>query len=347
MFCAISGNVPTHPVVATTTGLVYERSTITAALASGNGLCPVTSTPVDPQTDLIDVKSTTVAQPRSIETTSVPELLNLLASEYDALVLENFSHRRKTKATTDELSKVLYKLDAATRVVARLEKERDEARKALTSFSPTAAEATSKKRAAPSADADSNAQTKKSKSSPEEPNAALADVKKFGKASTKFRKKRKLAAARAAFEGVTERQRVKCTKATSASSSSKGVLVGTSKGVELLTSKDLELVSERRNVSLLHSVGDATRILVSSDSPNDVLLADDSTLPGVEAAVVGVAAHPLEKHLCGRDVERREPLPRRGQGGVDHGRPRAYGPRRPPSGRRALRDRCRRRRCRR
>lgn len=74
------------------------------------------------------------APPRPPNHTSLPALLHTLQNEYDAIVLELFSLRQKYNSVRQELSYALYSQDAATRVVARLIRERDAAREyAITS----------------------------------------------------------------------------------------------------------------------------------------------------------------------------------------------------------------------
>lgn len=82
-------------------------------------------------TDLIDLKSARIVTPRPPTLTSIPSLLSTFQNEWDALALESFTLRQQLNQTRQELATALYQHDAAVRVIARLTKERDEARDAL------------------------------------------------------------------------------------------------------------------------------------------------------------------------------------------------------------------------
>lgn len=82
-------------------------------------------------TDLIDLKSARIVTPRPPTLTSIPSLLTTFQNEWDALALESFKLRQQLNQTRQELTTALYQQDAAVRVIAKLTRERDEARDAL------------------------------------------------------------------------------------------------------------------------------------------------------------------------------------------------------------------------
>ncbi len=79
----------------------------------------------------MELKSPRVVRPRPPTVTSIPSLLSLFQNEWDALALENYTLKQHLTQTRQELSTALYQHDAAVRVIARLSRERDEARDAL------------------------------------------------------------------------------------------------------------------------------------------------------------------------------------------------------------------------
>ena len=107
---------------------VFEKSLVLKIIKE-IGLCPVTNEPLSLD-DLIDVQvSSTVPAVKPDAAGSIPQLLAALQSEYDANALEMYSLRKTLHETRQELSESLYQLDAATRVVARVVRERDEYRR--------------------------------------------------------------------------------------------------------------------------------------------------------------------------------------------------------------------------
>ncbi|KAJ4290318.1 hypothetical protein N0V90_010534 [Kalmusia sp. IMI 367209] len=129
MLCAISGEAPQSPVASRKSGNVFERRLIEAHIAEHH-TDPVTGEDLTIE-DLIELKSSRVVTPRPPHLTSIPSLLSAFQNEWDAIVLETFTLKQQLAQTRQELSTALYQNDAATRVIARLTRERDEAREAL------------------------------------------------------------------------------------------------------------------------------------------------------------------------------------------------------------------------
>ncbi|KAF8078331.1 WD40-repeat-containing domain protein [Lyophyllum atratum] len=135
-FCAISGEPPQEPVVSAKSGKVYERRLILKYI-NENGTDPVTGEKLE-ESDLITINaSPETAAPRPPSQTSIPAILHTLQNEWDAIVLETFALKQKYNSTRQELSYALYSQDAASRVVARLIRERDAAREALANVQAT------------------------------------------------------------------------------------------------------------------------------------------------------------------------------------------------------------------
>eukprot|EP01008_Symbiontida_sp_HLA12_P002590 NODE_52_length_1556_cov_267.960223_g49_i0.p1 GENE.NODE_52_length_1556_cov_267.960223_g49_i0~~NODE_52_length_1556_cov_267.960223_g49_i0.p1 ORF type:complete len:474 (-),score=65.91 NODE_52_length_1556_cov_267.960223_g49_i0:75-1496(-) len=92
--------------------------------------CPVSGDELAAE-DLLPVQCNRAAKPRPASATSIPGLLQLFQSEWDALMLETYTLKQHMDAVRQELSHSLYQHDAACRVIARLIKERDSARSQL------------------------------------------------------------------------------------------------------------------------------------------------------------------------------------------------------------------------
>ncbi|XP_020094280.1 pre-mRNA-processing factor 19-like [Ananas comosus] len=130
MICAISGEVPEEPVISKKSGLVFERRLIERHIED-YGKCPVTKEELT-MDDILPVKTNKVVKPRPLQAASIPGLLGMFQNEWDALMLSNFALEQQLHTARQELSHALYQHDAACRVIARLKKERDEARLLLT-----------------------------------------------------------------------------------------------------------------------------------------------------------------------------------------------------------------------
>ncbi|KAI8089593.1 WD40-repeat-containing domain protein [Halteromyces radiatus] len=130
MFCAISGEAPEHPVVSLKSGRLFERRLIEKYITD-HGKDPVNNEEMTID-DLIEVKTNPQSvKPRPPKLSSVPSILSSLQNEWDSVMLESFTLKQQYQQVRQELSHALYQNDAATRVIARLKKERDSAREAL------------------------------------------------------------------------------------------------------------------------------------------------------------------------------------------------------------------------
>ncbi|KAK5655234.1 hypothetical protein OQA88_5801 [Cercophora sp. LCS_1] len=129
MLCALSGEIPEEPVASRKTGAVFEKRLVLKYIEE-NGKEPGTDDEFHPD-DLLEIKTARVVRPRPPNFTSVPSLLKAFQDEWDALVLESYNTKEQLARTREELATALYQHDAAVRVIARLTKERDEARDAL------------------------------------------------------------------------------------------------------------------------------------------------------------------------------------------------------------------------
>jgi len=130
MICALSGEAPEEPVVSVKSGHVFERRVITKYLETNSNKDPFSEGTLTLE-ELIPLKVNKVVKPRPTTATSIPSLLQIFQNEWDALMLETYSLKEQLESVRQELSHALYQHDAACRVIARLIKERDEARNLL------------------------------------------------------------------------------------------------------------------------------------------------------------------------------------------------------------------------
>lgn len=132
----MSGHTPEHPVVSLKSGHLFEKSVVEKAIEA-TGKCPVTSEPLSVD-DLLPLKLPSGAvKPRPVASASIPGMLSLFQNEWDALMLEMHTLKTQLETVRQELGHALYQHDAACRVIARLMKERDDARSALAAAQPT------------------------------------------------------------------------------------------------------------------------------------------------------------------------------------------------------------------
>ncbi|KAJ2759628.1 hypothetical protein H4S06_002136 [Coemansia sp. BCRC 34490] len=127
----VSGEAASEPVVSAKTGTVYERRLLEKYAAEHSGREPQTDHVLG-EDEIIAVRTDPPAvRPRPPTLTSIPALLSTFQNEWDALVLETFTLKQQHTQVRQELAQALYQNDAACRVIARLVRERDEARQAL------------------------------------------------------------------------------------------------------------------------------------------------------------------------------------------------------------------------
>ncbi|ESO10400.1 hypothetical protein HELRODRAFT_186274 [Helobdella robusta] len=132
--CAISNEVPEHPVISPISGCVFERRLI-EKYVNETGLDPVNGEKLSID-QLISIKAPPLVKPRPPTATSIPAILKMFQDEWDAVMLHNFTLKQQLQTARQELSHSLYQHDAACRVIARLTKEVTAAREALATLKP-------------------------------------------------------------------------------------------------------------------------------------------------------------------------------------------------------------------
>jgi pre-mRNA-processing factor 19 len=130
LICSLSGQEAEEAVVSRSTGHVFEKRLIEKYLAANDRRCPVTGQTLDAD-DLLPLKVNRSVRPRPATGTSVPSMLQLFQNEWDAAMLECYSLKQQLNLARQQLAHALYQQDAACRVIARLTRERDDARTAL------------------------------------------------------------------------------------------------------------------------------------------------------------------------------------------------------------------------
>lgn len=153
--CEISGEplaTSQEEVVATPSGHVCLKRLLLAKLSENGGLDPFETIRERPLSEdqlvSLNLQNSKIPAPRS-SVGNIPNLLQNIQTEYDALVLELFDTRKALEDTRKELSQALYQNDAAVRVVARLSMERDQARQELERWNASAPNKSAAPAAAP------------------------------------------------------------------------------------------------------------------------------------------------------------------------------------------------------
>ncbi|XP_058807455.1 pre-mRNA-processing factor 19 [Phymastichus coffea] len=136
LVCAISNELPEHPVISPVSGAVFERRLVEKYIVE-TGQDPVNGQELTIE-QLIDIKTAPVNRPKAPSVTSIPAVLKILQDEWDAVMLHSFTLRQQLQTARQELSHVLYQFDSACRVIGRLTKEVTAAREALATLKPQA-----------------------------------------------------------------------------------------------------------------------------------------------------------------------------------------------------------------
>lgn len=129
--CAFTGNILVDPVISKKSGLVFEKDSIEKQIDT-TGQCPVTGQELS-KDDLQEININHVITPKA-GFSSGNNSLNMLQTEWDSLILENFNTKKELNKTRKEISQYLFQHEASNLVIARLIKERDEAILQLNNF---------------------------------------------------------------------------------------------------------------------------------------------------------------------------------------------------------------------
>jgi len=207
-------------------------------------------------------------KPHLPQTTNIPSLLSIFQNEWDSLVLETFSLKQQLDSIRQELSNALYEHDASLRVIARLIKERDEARNALANFKKTGISTSSQSQSTQSTQAMDISQNEDAKPIS---NEVAEKIVAFAKEKTQERKGRVLSESLADVEELKE----------------------FTSNVDYSTKSEILALDLSKNEDLI-ALGLADKTISILDAKNGKVA---NTLKGHTQKITDVQFHPTEKLL--------------------------------------------------
>jgi len=266
LVCGISGNVPDEPVISPASGTVFEKRLIEKHL-DDNDADPINGESLA-KDQLIAVNASKIVRPRAPTAASIPTMLKMFQDEWDSTMLETFKLRQHVNTVRQELTHALYQHDAACRVIARLTRERDEARHALATMQPAQAVAAPQHADSGGMDVEVAAPAEAEDGMTDE---VIAKLTKTAKTLSKQRKKRSKPAELATADQIKQM----------AQSKSQTGLHGSSAQI---TSMSLGNVT---NGLLLTGGSDKKAVLFDTDAEKVI-----ATMTGHKKKVTDVALHP-------------------------------------------------------
>ncbi|XDG01191.1 hypothetical protein ABKA04_000806 [Annulohypoxylon sp. FPYF3050] len=292
MLCALSGEAPQEPVVSKLSGAIFEKRLIEKYIEE-NGKDPVSGEDLTLD-DLLPVRSSRIVRPRPPTLTSIPSLLSTFQNEWDALALETYNVREQLARTREELATALYQQDAAVRVIARLTKERDEARDALSKVTVSAGST-----------GGGDAMTLDPESLPED---LTAKVDEFHARLSKTRKKRTVPQGWATADdvasfAVSTTNSLPVSQATTVSVSEGYAAVGGLQGDVAIYSIDSDTVerSLQINEPVTKSIWDGTRVYFATSKGSVKVFENGSEIASFSdhaGPVTGLSIHPSKEILA-------------------------------------------------
>eukprot|EP00980_Cylindrotheca_fusiformis_P008941 scaffold1909_cov130-Cylindrotheca_fusiformis.AAC.8 len=327
--CEISGESLTstkEEVVVTPSGHTCIKRLLLAKLVENGGMDPFETMRERPLSEdqLITLQKASSHAPPRVQATSLPNLLQQMQSEYDALVLELFDTRKALEDTRKELSQALYQNDAAVRVVARLSMERDAARQELEKWNASvgaAPPAATEEPASTTTDPDEPSKKRRrteipteplKNSIPEEDLQAMVDT--WGKLQPQRKPTLKTAAASAptpedlASYDVIDKQtfhKTTCKGLNSiASSGDLIVTAGRDKQVMVysISEKVIKHFFQFGTIPTCVDIYDSSMVIACNAGGRVVAysLQEDSAIGEFQAGdpVVDIRIHPTSKHIC-------------------------------------------------